>query len=199
MMTAVPSGWGVRGATFALWLLAAGSLVHWGLKLSAAPSPVLPTSGAARAATVDGEAVARVLGATAALPQAVAAAPALASRFQLIGVAAGADSGGGAAVIAVDGRPGKPFRVGSAVDEGLVLQSVHGRQAVLAPSMQAPATLTLELPVLAAARSAASAPGMMPPPATAPVIAPRPAIAPSPAPAADGRGGIVRRRPGSPP
>lgn len=191
MMTVVPSGWGVRGATFALWLLAAGSLVLWGLKLSASPSPVLPASGAGRIAAVDADAVARVLGATAALPQAaVAAAPALSSRFQLVGVAAGADSGGGAAVIAVDGRPAKPFRVGSAVDDGLVLQSVHGRRAVLAASMQGPATLTLELPLLAVARSAATAPGMMPPPATAPVIAPAPGV--------DQRGPAARRRAAAP-
>lgn len=188
MMTAVPSGWGVRGATFGLSLLAAGSLVLWGLKLTAAPAPLLPAPGAGRATAVDADAVARVLGATAPVPTAAAAPPALASRFQLVGVAAGADSGGGAAVIAVDGRPAKPFRVGSAVDEGLVLQSVQGRRAVLAATLQSPPTLTLELPLLLAPRTAASAPGMMPPPATAPVIAP----APGP------ESGLQRRRAGTP-
>ena len=58
--------------------------------------------------------VARVLGARAqvAMPQA-----SIASRFVLQGVVAVAP-GGGAALIAVDGKPARPFRVGSAVEEG---------------------------------------------------------------------------------
>ncbi|MDB5749783.1 MAG: hypothetical protein JWP65_204, partial [Ramlibacter sp.] len=89
----------------------------------------------------------RLLGGVPAGPGAAAAVPvaSLASRFQLIGVAAGASSGGGAAVIAVDGKPGRPYRVGSLVEEGLVLQSVQGRRAVLA-AMGGPPALTLELP-----------------------------------------------------
>lgn len=172
MMTAVPSGWGVRGATFALWLLAAASLAYWGLKLTATPGPLRPAANAARVVSVDGDAVARVLGATASIPAAAFAAPELSSRFQLVGVAAGAHSGGGAAVIAVDGKPAKPFRVGSPVDDGLVLQSVHGRRAVLAQRMDGPAAVTLELPLLQARSAAPAPPGMVPP--TAPVVVPPP-------------------------
>jgi general secretion pathway protein C len=62
-------------------------------------------------------------------------------------VAAGAHSGGGAAVIAVDGKPARPYRVGSTIEEGLVLQSVRGRQAMLGPAA-GPALVTLELPPL---------------------------------------------------
>lgn len=96
------------------------------------------------AAPADPAAVARLLGAS---PQAMAAAPvvSLASRFSLVGVVAGR-SRRGAALIAVDGRPAKPFRVGSAVDEGLWLQAVEGRRAVLAASANGPGVLTLELP-----------------------------------------------------
>ena len=57
-------------------------------------------------------------------------------------------TGAGAALIAVDGRPPKPFAVGSAVEAGLVLQSVEGRRARLGPAPGAPAALTLELPPL---------------------------------------------------
>lgn len=150
MLTQAPSTWTVRGATFALWLLAAASAVSWGLKLGAAPATVAPPAAATPAVAVDAGAIARLLGGVPAGPQAVAAAPvaSLASRFQLVGVAAGARSGGGAAVIAVDGRPAKPFRVGMVVEEGLVLQSVQGRQAVLASQPGGAPVLTLELPPL---------------------------------------------------
>ncbi len=54
----------------------------------------------------------------------------------------------GAALIAVDGHPAKPFRVGAAVDQDLVLQSVESRRAVLAASTDGPPVLTLELPAI---------------------------------------------------
>jgi general secretion pathway protein C len=61
----------------------------------------------------------------------------------------------------VDGKPARPYRVGSVVEEGLVLQSVHARQAVLGAPGNAQPLLTLELPP--------------PPPAAAqsPIAAPR--------------------------
>lgn len=141
--------WTVRGATFALWLLAAGSAAYWALKLGSAPSRPAPVASAARGlASVDPAAIARLLGgsstAVAAAPQ-----PSLASRFNLVGVVAGVASGGGAAVISVDGKPARPYRVGSQLDEGLVLQSVQGRRAVLAAQADGPPVLTLELPALA--------------------------------------------------
>jgi general secretion pathway protein C len=76
-----------------------------------------------------------------------AAPPSIASRFNLVGVVANRGHGG-AALISVDGQPPKPFRVGAPVDEGLVLQSVDARQAVLAASADAPPAVTLELPLL---------------------------------------------------
>ena len=77
----------------------------------------------------------------------VAAAPTLASRFQLQGVMAGGPNAG-AALIAVDGKAAKPYRVGAELEGGLVLQSVQGRQAALAGDMAGPPVLTLELPPL---------------------------------------------------
>jgi general secretion pathway protein C len=141
-----PQGrWAVRGAAFALWALAAASATYWGLKLTARPGAVAAGPAMARgAAPTDPAAVARLLGAT---MQAAVQAPvaSLASRFALVGVVAGR-SRAGAALIAVDGRPARPFRVGASVDEGLLLQSVEGRRAVLAASADGPAVLTLELP-----------------------------------------------------
>jgi general secretion pathway protein C len=70
----------------------------------------------------------------------------LSSRFTLLGVVAESD-GGGAALISVDGKPPKPYRVGAALDEGLVLQSVQARRAAIGASMQSPPAVTLELPL----------------------------------------------------
>jgi len=145
MVSNLQSRWAVAGATFLLWALVAASAVYWGLKFTA-NAAVVPVATAVRApAPADPAAVARLLGAS----PAAAAAPvaSLSSRFALVGVVA-SQSHRGAALIAIDGKPAKPFRVGAAVDEGLVLQSVEARRAVLAASAQGPAVLTLELPPL---------------------------------------------------
>ena len=52
----------------------------------------------------------------------------------------------GAALIAVDGKPGKPYRVGSSVDEGLVLRSVEPRRVYLAPVNGAGPEIALDMP-----------------------------------------------------
>jgi general secretion pathway protein C len=137
----------MRGATFALWGLAAASAAFWGLKLGGNSHPVaLPPAPLRQVAAVDPTALARLLGG---VPSVVAAPamPTLASRFQLLGVAAGAQSGGGAAVISVDGKPARPYRVGTPIEEGIVLQSVHGREAVLAAAGTGQPLVTLELPL----------------------------------------------------
>jgi general secretion pathway protein C len=68
------------------------------------------------------------------------------TRFVLSGVIA-EPGRQGAALIAVDGKAPKPYRVGSLVDGALLLQSVGPRRAELAPSMDGPAAFALELPV----------------------------------------------------
>ena len=146
MFHPIPAAWTVRGATLVLWALAAGSAVFWGLRMGGTQdSMAVPAARARPVAAVDPGALARLLGGGA---TAVVAAPqaTLASRFQLLGVAAGVQSGEGAAVISVDGKPARPYRVGAALDEGIVLQSVHGRQAVLAAAGTGQPLLTLELP-----------------------------------------------------
>jgi general secretion pathway protein C len=69
----------------------------------------------------------------------------VASRFALVGVVASRGDNA-TALIAVDGKPAKPIRVGGTVDEGLVLQSVEARRAILAASAGSSAGVTLELP-----------------------------------------------------
>jgi len=138
----------VRGLTFAVWAVAAASAVYWGLRLAARPTAaVAPVAGARSAVVPDPAAVARLLGsvptpAALGMPATVAS---LASRFNLVGVVA-RPSRSGIALISVDGKPAKPFRVGSAVEEGLVLQAVEGRRALLGPGRNGPPAVTLELP-----------------------------------------------------
>ena len=87
--------------------------------------------------------MARLLGASSG-PLAAVPVAAVASRFTLLGVLAGRDSGG-AALIAVDGKPARPVRVGGTLEEGLVLQSLSGRTAVLGADRDGPGTVTLEI------------------------------------------------------
>lgn len=149
MVTNTYSKWGVRLGTLALWAAAGASVVFWGLRLSAPPAsgmaPVAPPAPLAP----DAQALARLLGAApaqAAAPSAAPVAP-LASRFMLVGVLSGRNSGGGAALIAVDGQPAKPYRVGAVVEEGLVLQALGPRQAQLGAAADGPATVTLDMPL----------------------------------------------------
>jgi len=148
MQTNAYNVWWPRGVTFGLAALAAFSATYWVLKVSAAGSAAMaPAASSGLSLVIDTQAVARSFGGG---KVSVAAAPVpvnVAGRFVMAGVLAD-QRNGGAALIAVDGKPPKPYAVGSAVDDGLVLQSVQGRVAVLAPSMSAPASVTLELPPL---------------------------------------------------
>jgi general secretion pathway protein C len=142
MVSNLRNSWVVAAATFLLWGLVAASAVYWGLKFTSRPGGVPGALAMAPTAAADPAAIAALLGA---VPNSGAAAPvaSLSSRFVLTGVVAD-QSHSGAALIAVDGKPPKPFRVGANVDENLVLQSVDSRRAVLG-SGGAP-VLTLELP-----------------------------------------------------
>jgi len=73
--------------------------------------------------------------------------PALAGRFSLVGVVADGHRWG-AALIAVDGKPARPYRVGAVIEDGVTLLAVEQRRAVLGPSREAPPSLVLDLPAL---------------------------------------------------
>ena len=139
--------WWLRIATFTVAALAAASATFWVLKWST-PSNSLPGAAVvfSDAPPADPQAVARVLGGGQTVATVAPVANA-ASRFKLIGVVADR-SQGGYALISVDGKPAKPYRVGVQVDDGLVLQSVAPRSAALAARVDAPASVTLDLPKL---------------------------------------------------
>ena len=144
MVTFSRSKWTLGAATLVIWAIAAASAVYWVLRVSVSRETVAVVPLAAPQVTVDPLQVARLLGARPSSPIVEAS---LASRFSLQGVVSGTP-GGGAALIAVDGKPAKPFRVGSPVDEGLVLQSATPRSVTLAQTRDGPALVTLDMPLL---------------------------------------------------
>ena len=145
MVTNTDNPWGLRLTTLMLWLLAAASAVYWGLRLSTPAGGVAVPAVFASPPAPDVQAMARLLGAGAvASPTAPVASSS--SRFALVGVLAGRQSGGGAALIAIDGQPAQPFRLGATVDADLVLQSVGQHQVQLGASRDGPAALTLQIP-----------------------------------------------------
>jgi general secretion pathway protein C len=130
-------------ATLLVWGAVAFSAVTWSLRWSATGAATSHANTVAQALPeLDVSAAARSLGAA---PVQAAAAPTLASRFQLQGVMAGGPNAG-AALIAVDGKPAKPYRVGAMVADGLVLQSAQARRISLGATMDGPQTLVLDLP-----------------------------------------------------
>lgn len=149
MQTNLNSVWTVRIATFAVFALAGASAAYWGLKVwGASQSGRSSLAAIAGAQPIDPQAVAQVLGGGAAALRTAELTPSAAStQYVLIGVVADT-AHGGAALIAVDGKPAKPFSVGATVDGRLVLQSVTGRRAVLGSAMDGPAEVALELPPL---------------------------------------------------
>ena len=173
-------------ATAALWTLAAASAVFWMLRLSAPADALAPPAAATRLASdADPAAVARLLGAVPAA-NAATVTPEAASRFALSGVVAYGTTRG-AALISIDGKPPRPWRVGAQLGDGFVLQSVGLRSATVGASVDAAPAFTLQLPVrepIDLSRPAATplpgmgtglsiGPGSMPMPATLPpVIAP---------------------------
>ena len=128
--------WLVAGLSAGYWALQVGGQGHWTSLEGLAPSA--PQSDVAS--------VGRALGAASDQPSnaAQASAPPPA-RLRLLGVVV---KGGtvGAALIAVDDQPPRPWRVGSEVLEGLVLQSVDRQGARLGASRSGPSTMVLEMP-----------------------------------------------------
>ncbi|MEN9586613.1 MAG: hypothetical protein RIT15_188 [Pseudomonadota bacterium] len=146
--------WTVRLTTFLLWALAAGSAAFWILQnvnagVSNNPDStkltLLTTTWAGRAQEQNlTPQVALALGAkNPVAPTAASALAAMQARLQLQGVLA-VGTKQGAALISIDGKPAKPYRVGSAIEEGLEVTAVGARSASIGKSDAA--AFTLELP-----------------------------------------------------
>jgi general secretion pathway protein C len=127
--------------TLCIWAAVAACITYWVLQF--------PQQQAAHAAAVATENTtkpdlsahaARALGQQAATASAETVQAA--SQFKLLGVIA-KGSGGGSALIAVDGQAPKAYRVGQTVHEAWVLSSLSARQARL---QAAGANMLLDLP-----------------------------------------------------
>ena len=144
--TRMPSDKAPALASFALWALAAGSFTGWALALW--PTDQRPVAVVAMAAPAAADMsglkadISKVLGRQ---PEAMAQAPALASRLSLLGVARAGDNQA-VALISVDGQPVKPVLRGAEVLPGLLLQSVTLEEAILGVTPQGPAALVLPMP-----------------------------------------------------
>lgn len=156
--------WTVRLITALLWALAAASAVYWALRIGDPGTAVAVPEPMTLAAAGDGHArqaaIARFLGATNSVAI-ISTNTKPSSRFILMGVVA--QGRGGAALIAADGKPARPYRVGGRIDDATVLQSVGPRHAVLAASADGSALQRLELPGPAAIAASASRPPAAPP------------------------------------
>ncbi|MEB2347020.1 MAG: general secretion pathway protein C [Comamonadaceae bacterium] len=136
----------LRLVTLVLGALAGASVVYWGLRLSRPATVAAVPVASVQPAPLDGQALARLLGANRVAAPVQGPAPE-ASRLALRGVLAGTRSGHGAALIAIDDKPPKPYRVGAQVQPGLVVQSLGRREARLGAAVDGATTVTLELPL----------------------------------------------------
>ncbi len=164
-----------------MWALAAVSAVFWGLRLFVAAPQVPPHARTAELTPAARGDLTRLFGVDAPPPAAEAAPEVTAdARFQLIGVLSPRSTQAareGVALIVVDGKPAKAFRVGAVVDGMQVLKSVHARGAMLG-TRDGPAVVALNL-----APPAPASTGTLPPAGgAAPILPPPPLPTPMPTP-----------------
>lgn len=144
MLTPHSRSWGLYALTFSVALLAAASAVYWVLGITGLSNQHV--QGAPVHFKVDGsdaKELARALGGNLVAPANAPAVPS--AQYQLLGVVAG-PLGKGYALLVVGSAAPKVYMAGSALGEGLVLQSVSARGAKIGATPQGPTTLELALP-----------------------------------------------------
>lgn len=141
-----------RLSAFLIWALVAAGVAFWALRLLVRPAPLPMHVQAVDARANAAGDFTRMFGAAAVVESAAPAAVAESSRFKLLGVLApvtreggATPSEGGVALIAVDGKPARPYRVGASLEDGLVLLALGRRSASIGP-MGGAARVVLELP-----------------------------------------------------
>ncbi|MDO8457602.1 MAG: hypothetical protein Q7T07_11910 [Burkholderiaceae bacterium] len=144
MKTSLSTSWSLRLITLTVWLVAVLCVVYWAMKFVTVKPVTANSAAIAPAVVVDSTAVAKLLGATNSIAGQTVITPA-SSNYALFGLAV-TGSGTGVALIATDGKPAKPYRVGSNVADDWVLKSVSRTGVVLAASVSAPDGMKLELP-----------------------------------------------------
>jgi general secretion pathway protein C len=136
--------WTLRLFTFIVWAAVGLCAAYWAFKF-VTTKPVEATAAvAAPAVVVDTKAIAKLLGATDSVAnQGIYIASKV--KLSLFGLAT-SPTGQGIALIAIEDKPAKPYRVGAKVTDDLVLKSISKVDAVLAASATAPDGPKLELP-----------------------------------------------------
>jgi len=169
-----------RWWTFLVWALVAASALAWGLKVFVQPPAAPAQALVAQAGPAARGDLTRLLGKDPPPPPVVTAAvapePAIDARFKLVGVVSPRSPQAareGVALIAVDGKPPRAFRVGAVVEAPHVLQGVEPRGATLGPR-GGTALIALKLPPPAPAAT-----GVLPPPMARGSTAALPNLAPS--------------------
>ena len=151
-----------RIAALLIWAAVAASLAFWGLRWLAPPLGVPANAAPVTLETgVRGDIQRLLTGPTRSESPTAnpTAASALASRIQVIGVMAPAPGQtAGVALLSIDGKPPKAYRVGAVVDGEMVLQGLSQRSAQIGPQ-DGSAFLTVNLPGLPP-----PATGSLPPP-----------------------------------
>ena len=139
-----------RGLSFLVWAAVAASALYWGLQLFVTPQAAPAHTQSAVSAPLANADMSKLFGIEIAPLVAAPTAPTVDARFQLVGVVAPRSSAAGSqgvALIAIDGKPARAYRVGAVIDGATVLQAVQSRGAVLGPRGGAPLA-TLRLPPL---------------------------------------------------
>jgi len=129
--------WPLRLLTLAAWALAAWSATYWVLQLQGSrPPAAAPAFTPTRAASAEPTHVSKLFGPAIEPRVPELAAPVVvdpSTRFSLVGVVAGRAKSG-VALLSVEGKPARPYRVGATIENAYTLKSVTSRSATLATS-----------------------------------------------------------------
>ncbi len=159
-----------RGLSWSVWALVGASVVYWGLQFFAPHQSVPLETQVAVPKSIQRGDLTRIFGPDEAPISSEQATPAPDKRFTLVGVVAPRARAGsqaareGIALISIDSKPAKAYRVGAIVDGDTLVQVVNARSVALGPKGGA-ATVSLEippLPVAASASLASAAPAFTP-------------------------------------
>lgn len=164
------NSWTLRLFTLVVWLAVGLCAAYWAFKFVTTKHVEATAALPAPTVAVDSEAVGKLLGATDIVAVKVINTPA-STKFVLFGLASTA-RGQGVALIALDGKPARPYRVGSLVADDLVLKSISKTGVILAVSLQAAEGMTLELPQLKPASVAVIVPRLPVSSAASPIVGP---------------------------
>lgn len=141
-----------RLSAFLIWALVAAGVAFWALRLMVRPAPLPAHVQAVDARVIAGGDFVRMFGAAPVVDRVAPTPVAESSRFKLLGVLAPVAHEGsnihsqiGVALIAVDGKPAKPYAIGAPLDADLILQAVSRRSVSIGPVGGA-ANVVLELP-----------------------------------------------------